>query len=190
MRKTGNDIFVGEKPKNGKKPARTLLVIILAVIVVAAAGFFAFRYIKLVKPVRTVVVEEKSELKIYCPSPGGKLITKTIRIKNTIPDREKADAIVASLKDSKAMPETLSLTDFASDNDGMLILNFSSDMTIVKLAPLKEIQTVYCIVNSFLANFTKAKKVQLLAGGQAFATMSGAIYTYKPLEFNANVLED
>jgi hypothetical protein len=33
----------------------------------------------------------------------------------------------------------------------------------MKLDPLKEIQTVYAIVNSFLANFTKAKNVQLLA---------------------------
>lgn len=190
MRKTGYDVFVEGRPKKKKKPTLTQITIVLAAIAIGAAGFFALRYIKSIQPARTVVVEEKNELKIYYPSPGGKLIMKTIQIKDTALDREKAEAIVANLKNNKAIPETLSLADFASDNDGLLILNFSSDMTIMKLDPLKEIQTVYCIVNSFLANFTKAKKVQLLAGGQAFATMSGNIYTYKPLEFNANVLED
>ncbi len=190
MRKIGYDIFVGEKPQKDKKPTRSPFIIILVIIALAAAGFFAFRYINVVQPPKTVVVEEKSELKIYYPTPRGKLIMKTVQAKNIMTDKEKADIIVASLKKDKALPETLSLIDVVSDGGGTLILNFSSDMTVVKLDPLKEIQTVYCIINSFLANFTKAKRVQLLAGGQAFSTLNGTVYTYKPIEFNSNVLED
>lgn len=190
MRKIGYDIFIGGKPKKEKKPTRLPYIIILAVIAIGAAGFFAFRYAKVGQPQRTVIIEEKSELKIYYPSPQGKLIAKTVQAKNIALDKDKADAIMANLKSDRAIPETLSLIDIASDGEGTLILNFTPEMTIAKLDPLKEIQMVYCIINSFLANFTKAKRVQILAGGQALATLGGTVYIYKPLEFNANVLED
>ena len=191
MRKIGYDIFVGGgKFPEDKKPARFAFVVILAAITLVAGGFFAYRYIRPAQPVTKTVAEEKNELKIYYPSDRTKLILKSIPVKNFLTDKEKVDAIVANLKNNKAIPETLSLSDFVSDVDGTLILNFSPDIAAMKPDPLKEIQMVYSIVNSFLANFTRAKRVQFLAGGQALITPGGTVYTYKPLEFNSFVLED
>ncbi len=105
-------------------------------------------------------------------------------------DREKADAIISALKTGKVFPIPLSSPISPADMEGTLILNFTSDLALLKLEPLTEIQTVYAIVNSFLANFTKAKNVQLLAAGQAIFTIGGTVYTYKPMEFNSQMLED
>lgn len=190
MSRNKDDIYIGGKPPSHTKLIRTPYIIALAVIALAAGGFFAFRYVKIVKPPQTVVVEATSELKIYYPSPPGKLGVKGVPVKNTLTDREKADAIISGLRDGKAIPETLVLIDFAADTDGTIILNFSPDITLMKLDPLREIQTVYAIVNSFLANFVKARNVQLLSAGQAFSTINGTVYTYKPMEFNSQILED
>lgn len=190
MRGKRQDIYIGGKPPVHSKLIRTPYIIALIVIVAAAAGFLAYRYARLARPPKTVVVEEVKDLKIYYPSPAAKLSLKSVPIKNALTDREMADAIMSALKTGKALPETLTLTDFAADLEGTLILNFTPDIALLKLDPLTEIQTVYAIVNSFLANFTKAKNVQLLAAGQAIFTIGGTVYTYKPMEFNSQMLED
>ncbi|MDD3845848.1 MAG: GerMN domain-containing protein [Syntrophorhabdaceae bacterium] len=190
MRRKKQDIYIEGKPRGHARPVRTPYIIALAVIAVAAAGFFAFKYVKVPHPPKTVIVEETGKLKIYVPSLPGKLELKSLPIKTTLTDKETADEIILGLKNGKVLPDTLSLTEFASDTDGTLILNFTPDIALLKLDPLMEIQTVYAIVNSFLANFTKAKNVQLLAGGQALSTISGTVYTYKPMEFNSHILED
>ncbi len=184
------DIYIGGKPPAHGGHARTPYIIALVVIALAAAGFFAYRYARLARPPRTVVVEESSELKIYYPSRPAKLSLKSSPARNTLTDREKADAIISGLRTGKVLPDTLALTDFAADTEGTLILNFTPDIALLKLDPLTEIQTIYAIVNSFLANFTKAKNVQLLAAGQAFFTIGGTVYTYRPIEFNSQMLED
>jgi len=184
------DIYIGGKPPARPKPIRTPYIIALVVIAVAAAGFFAFRYVKMAGPPRTVIVEEAGELKIYYPAPSGKLDMKSLSVRNTLTDRERADAVMSGLKTGKVIPDALSLTEFAVDTEGTLILNFTPDIALLKFDPLTEIQTVYAIVNSFLANFTKAKNVQFLAAGQAFFTVNGTVYTYKPMEFNSHMLED
>ncbi len=184
------DIYIGGKPPAHSKLIRTPYIIVLIVIAVAAAGFFAYRYARLARPLKTVVVEEVSDLKVYYPSRPAKLSLKSTPVKTMLTDREKADAIISALKTGKVLPDTLVLTDFAADMEGTLILNFTSDLALLKLEPLTEIQTVYAIVNSFLANFTKAKNVQLLAAGQAIFTIGGTVYTYKPMEFNSQMLED
>ncbi|NLT23118.1 MAG: GerMN domain-containing protein [Syntrophorhabdus sp.] len=190
MRGKKQDIYIGGRPPARRKLIRTPYIVVLVVIVAAAAGFFAYRYARLARPPKTVVVAEVNELKIYYPSPAAKLSLKAVPVKNTLTDREKADAIMSALKTGKVLPDTLSLTDFAADMEGTVILNFTPDIALLKLDPLMEIQTVYAIVNSFLANFTKAKDVQLLAAGQAIFTIGGTVYTYKPIEFNSQMLED
>ncbi len=190
MIRKNQDIYIGRKPPTGTRPPRTPYIIVLVVIAVAAAGFFAFRYARMAKIPTAAVVEETGELKIYYPFPPAKLGPKGIPVKTTMTDREKADTIISGLKKASIIPETLSLTDFAADADGTLFLNFTPDIARMKLDPLTEIRTVYAIVNSFLANFTKAKNVQLLAAGQAFPTINGTVYTYKPIEFNSYILED
>lgn len=165
-------------------------IVALVCLVIVAGGYFAWKYIGFARQPRQVVVSDMVDLKLYYPAPPAKLAVKSIPVKANVTDREKADVIISALKSSRVLPESIALTEFTADPDGTLLLNFSHEMTTMKLDPLTEIQTVYAIINSFLANFTRAKSVQLLAGGQAFFTVNGTVYTYKPLEFNSQILED
>jgi hypothetical protein len=178
-----------------KKPAwnrRSMMPYIVAVIclVIAAGGYYAWKTIQFARQPKQVVVADTIELKLYYPVPPAKLGVKGVSVKASSTDREKADTIIAALKSNKVLPDGVALLEFAADTDGTLLLNFSPEITAMKVNPLTEIQTVYAIINSFLANFTRAKSVQLLAGGQAFFTINGTVYTYKPLEFNSQILED
>ncbi len=62
MREEGR-IYIGGKPPAHSKLIRTPYIIVLIVIAVAAAGFFAYRYARLARPLKTVVVEEVSSLR-------------------------------------------------------------------------------------------------------------------------------
>ncbi len=178
-----------------KRPAerhRSMVPYIIAVVclVIAAGGYYAWKYLPFARKPKQVVISDTVELKVYAPLPPSKLGARSVSVKATLTDREKADAIMAALKAEKVLPDGIVLTEFAAGPDGTLFLNFSHELATMKLDPLAEVQTVYSIINSFLANFTRAKSVQLLAGGQAFFTINGTMYTYKPLEFNSQILED
>ena len=190
MRKNDKNLFFAKAVPALKANIRSVLLIALTVIVIAVAGVIAFRGYTIVEPPRTVTVEEKNEITIYHPSPRATLVMKSVPVEANLTNREKADTIVANLHSLGVIPETVLLVDISSDLDGMLILNFTPQMTAMNLDPLMEIHAVYSIVNSFLANFTHNRSVQLLAGGQAFFTPGGTVYTYKPMEFNSHVLED
>jgi hypothetical protein len=178
-----------KEPARNRRSMLPYIVVILC-LVVAAGGYYAWKNLRFARQPKQVVVADTIELKLYYPVPPSKLGVKSIPVKTSATDREKADTIVAALKSDKVLPDGVALLEFAADPDGTLLLNFSPEITAMKVNPLAEIQTVYAIINSFLANFTKAKSVQLLAGGQAFFTINGTVYTYKPLEFNSQILED
>lgn len=168
----------------------TPYIIILLVLMIAGGGYYAYRNFRLARQPQTVVVSDTIELKLYCPAPPAKLAVKNVPVKASSTDKEKAEVIIAALKENKILPAGVNLTEFAAGPEGTLLLNFSNELTAMKPDPLTEIQTVYSIINSFLANFSKAKDVQLLAGGQPFYTINGTVYTYKPMEFNSQILED
>ena len=71
-----------------------------------------------------------------------------------------------------------------------MYLNLSHDIKDEEMGTIEEITIVYSIVNSFLSNFKSAKKIQLLIEGQVFHTLNGLLYTYNPLEFNTNLVEE
>lgn len=185
-----NDLLHDNGPEE-RPPSRTLYIIaILVVILVAAGGYYAYRNFRIASQPKPVIISDTIDLKFYYPLPPAKLGVKGISIKANSTDKEKVDVIILALKENKILPYGVSLTEFAADPDGTLLLNFSYEITAMKLDPLTEIQTVYSIINSFLANFNRAKSVQLLAGGQPFFTINGTVYTYKPIEFNSQILED
>lgn len=195
MAVTGKDIntedyYIGAKPVARTRRLRMPFVIILIVIVIGAGGYSMFKYMKFARSPKTVVISDTVPLKIYYPVSSHKLGTKEIAVKAVLTDREKADAIITCLKETNIVPPTVSLVDFVSDPEGTLILNLTPDAASLQLESLTEIQMVYSIVNTFLANFQKARSIQLLAGGEAFFTVGGTLYTYKPLEFNTHILED
>lgn len=183
------DLLPEKQPAGNRRPMMPYIVAIIC-LVIAAGGYYAWKTFRFARQPEKVVLADTIELKLYYPVPPSKLGLKGIPVKASATDREKADTIIAALKSDKVLPDGVALLEFAADTDGTLLLNFSPEITAMKVNPLTEIQTVHAIINSFLANFTRARSVQLLAGGQAFFTINGTVYTYKPLEFNSQILED
>ena len=183
-----NDLLSGRR----RPGAANLMpyIIILVGLLIAGGCYYGYRYLRIAGQPKPVIVSDTIELKLYYPAAPAKLAVRTIPVKANSTDREKADIIIAALKENKMLPENVSLTEFAANQDGTLLLNFSHELTAMRPDPVTEIQTVHAITNSFLANFSRARNVQLLAGGQAFFTINGTVYTYKPIEFNSHILED
>ena len=82
------------------------------------------------------------------------------------------------------------MNDLVIDSEGVLYLNFSKHISEIKTTSMTEILRTFSIVNSFLGSFRNTNKVQFLIEGQPVYTLNGTVYTYKPLEFNQDLLED
>lgn len=175
------------KPKQNK-----YLIIALIVVIIFAIGALGYQYqdLWMKKPQQITIIVPKETLLVYYPVNGGKLAEKKIDIKNNLSDKEKGDFIIKNLKALKSIPESLTLNELAVDSDNILYLNFSKDITEGKMSSLAEILKTFSIVNSFLGSFRNAGKVQLLVEGQPSYTLNGTVYTYKPIEFNKDLLED
>jgi spore germination protein GerM len=126
---------------------------------------------------------------IFVPGNQGKLEKKTIEVQKQLPDKAKADAMIRELKEGRSIPDRLRLYEMAVGEDGVLYLNFSKEF-FDPGTPAREVTMVYSIVNSFLASFPRAKRVQLLVEGAPVYTRSGFLYILEPLEFNKELLED
>ena len=177
-----------EKPSLVRKP----FIIVLAVIIVLAAGAMAYIYrdMWIKKPQQLVTIVQKETVSIYFSTGQSKLIKKEIDITSNLSDKEKGNFIIKSLKTLKGIPEDLTLNDLVVDSDGVLYLNFSKNISEIKTTSMTEILRTFSIVNSFLGSFRNTNKVQFLIEGQAVYTLNGTVYTYKPLEFNQDLLED
>ena len=188
------NIFVNQSQKSKQKPSfmRKPFVIILAVIIVLAAGAMAYIYkdMWIKKPQQLVTIVQKETVSVYFPTGQGKLVEKKIDIMSNLSDKEKGDVIIRTLKALKSIPEELTLNDLVVDYDGILYLNFSKDISEKKTTSMTEILKTFSIVNSFLGSFRNTNKVQFLVEGQPVYTLNGTVYTYKPLEFNQELLED
>lgn len=188
------DIYIRQYPEYKQKPSlvRKPFVVALAVIVVLAAAALAYIYknMWLEKPQQLVTIVQKETIAIYVPAGQGKLIEKKIDITNNLSDKEKGNLIIRNLKTHKSIPDELILNDLVVDYDSILYLNFSKDISEKKTAAMTEILKTFSIVNSFLGSFKNTNKVQFLVEGQPVYTLNGTVYTYKPLEFNQDLLED
>lgn len=188
------DIYIRQYPEYKQKPSlvRKPFVVALAVIVVLAAAALAYIYknMWLEKPQQLVTIVQKETIAIYVPAGQGKLIEKKIDITNNLSDKEKGNLIIRNLKTNKSIPDELILNDLVVDYDSILYLNFSKDISEKKTAAMTEILKTFSIVNSFLGSFKNTNKVQFLVEGQPVYTLNGTVYTYKPLEFNQDLLED
>jgi hypothetical protein len=188
------DIYIRQYPEYKQKPSlvRKPFVVVLAVIVVLAAAPLSYVYknMWLEKPQQLVTIVQKETIAIYVPAGQGKLIEKKIDITSNLSDKEKGNLIIRNLKTHKSIPDELILNDLVVDYDGILYLNFSKDISEKKTAAMTEILKTFSIVNSFLGSFKNTNKVQFLVEGQPVYTLNGTVYTYKPLEFNQDLLED
>jgi hypothetical protein len=159
---------------------------------VVATGLFVlfFRYVAPTEPKKQVVRVEKQTISLYVPTDTGKLREMVVENGNSATPKERADRIIEELKNSGLLPRPLSLREMLIDNDGVVYLNFSKDLRLGSEWQGDEIAAVYSIVNSFLGSFRYTKKVQLLIDWQPVYTLRGVVYTYLPMEFNKQVMED
>jgi hypothetical protein len=188
------NIYIRQYQEYKQKPSlvRKPFVIVLAAIIVLAAGAMAYIYkdMWIKKPQQLITIVQKETVSVYFPIGQGKLAEKKIDITSNLSDQEKGNLIIRNLKALKSIPEELILNDLVVDSDGIVHLNFSKNISEKKTTAMTEILKTFSIVNSFLGSLRNTNKVQFLVEGQPVYTLNGAAYTYKPLEFNQDLLED
>ncbi len=180
-------------PTRGSKPqqrrVRTIFIILLGLIAVIAVLITGYRLKVSLEPKPIFTAPDMQVVSIFLPA-QSKLVENKLEVRSNISDKEKAEMIINKLKQEKRLPQGFRLYEFATDAEGIMYLNVSRDIIDDKPATMKEILTVYSIAHSFLATFKEAKKVLFLADGQVLYTLHGTLYTYKPIEFNPDLLED
>ena len=139
---------------------------------------------------RGSVAAQKETIRLFSPLSTIKLGNRMLEIRSDMPDKEKADLILRELKKDKVISPGVQLRDVAMGLDGVLYLNLSRNLAEVHPGAPPEIIVVYSLVNSFAASFKDVRKVQLLLDGVPAYTIGGVIYTYLPLEFNKDLMED
>jgi hypothetical protein len=136
------------------------------------------------------VTNQKETIHLYSPVSKNRLGNRMLEVRSKIADKEKADFILRELKKDKAIAPGVQLRDIAIGLDGVLYLNLSKNLTDAQPGAPSEIIMVYSLVNSFVSSFDDVRKLQLLLDGEPAYTIAGALYTYLPLEFNKDLLED
>lgn len=177
----------GGKPQ--QRTLRTVLIVLLALVIVLAILITGYRVKVALEPKTIFTVPDKQVVSIFLPA-QNKLIEKRLDVRSNISDKEKAEMIINKLKQEKCLTQGFRLYESVIDTDGIMYLNVSRDIIDDKPAGMREILTVYSIAHSFLSTFKEARKVLFLVDGQVLYTLRGTLYTYKPIEFNPDLLED
>jgi hypothetical protein len=187
-------IYIREYERFEKKKTRKFFIIVFIIVIILAGGYLAYlsKDLWLAKPQITPTVTPQDILTVYYPAGQDKhkLLEKKINAPLNINDKEKGDLIMGALKGLNALPQTASLKDLAIDSSGVIYLNFSKGVLDEKSNAMTEILKTFSLVNSFLANLHNTSKVQFLVEGSPIRTPGGAVYSYKPLDFNEDLLEE
>jgi hypothetical protein len=166
-------------------------IAILGLLSLALAGIIGYQQQWFFSPVKEEPQEmPKLQLTLFVPAKPSRLEKKTIEIEGKPSERGSAELILKELKKGGYLPEKLVLYDMIAGKEGTLYLNFSRDLVEEKRGGLREITTTYALVNSFLINFRKSGRVQMLVDGKPLYTFQGLLYSYMPFEFNKDLLED
>ncbi len=139
---------------------------------------------------RASIIAQKETIRLFSPVSGTKLGNRVLEVRSDITDKEKADLILTELKKDKVISPGVQLRDVAVGLDGVLYLDLSKSLVEVRPGAPPEIVVVYSLVNSFASSFKDVNKVQLLLDGAPAYTIGGVVYTYLPLEFNKDLMED
>lgn len=189
MEKKVSSTLPHNKKDPQQRPVRTIYIILLAVVVVLAVLITGYRMKVALEPKAIFTAPDTQTVSISFPS-QNKLIEKKLNVRSNISDQEKSEMIINKLKQEKHLPQGFTLYESATDTEGVMYLNVSRDIIDDKPSTMKEILTVYSIAHSFLATFKEAQKILFLVDGQPLYTLRGTLYTYKPIEFNPDLLED
>jgi hypothetical protein len=139
---------------------------------------------------RGSVTAQKETIRLFSPLSNMKLGSRVLEIRSDMPDKEKADLILKELKKDKVISPGVHLRDLVIGLDDVLYLNLSKNLADVRPGAPSELVVVYSLVNSFASSFKGVRKVQLLLDGEPAYTIGGVLYTYLPLEFNRDLMED
>jgi hypothetical protein len=175
-----------EKRVNYKKIA----LICLPLVIATAFFVYFFEFMADTLPKKQVVRIEKNTISLLYPGNDGKLFEKIVEVDNNATPKDKGIAIISELKNAGFVSEGLTLQELVIDSEGIIYINFTKDLLQGAAGQSDDIGTVYVIVNSFLASFRYTKKVQLLVDWKPVYTLRGTVYTYLPIEFNKQVMED
>jgi hypothetical protein len=169
-----------------------LIIGIAGAVLVAAVAFQWFYWIREGTDLqqRGSVTAQKETIRLFFPLSKIKLGNRVLETRSDMPDREKADLILRELKKDKVISPGVHLRDVAIGLDNVLYVNLSRNLTEVHPGSPPEIMLVYSLINSFASSFKDVRKVQLLLDGVPAYTIGGIVYTYLPLEFNKDLMED
>jgi hypothetical protein len=190
MRQSRNPYGKLRMPDGKPRAQYGKLIILFILLLILAIVIVGYQYMKVSQPNAVITFLPRDKVFVYSPLKDGKLGKKVIHTRTGPSDREKADTIIQALKRDTCLPENVALYEFVIDGKGTMYLNFSKDLREAKLSAIQEIHATYGIVNSFLGTFTDATRVQILVEGEPVYTLNGLIYTYNPIEFNKQLLED
>lgn len=123
----------------------------------------------------------KEELSILLPGCEG-LERSSVVVERGLSDEQRAKVIVEALKKKGALSPDTQLLDLGRGEEGTIYVNLSSGLFLGISEPMEEIRGLYGLVNSLVHAFPGSQKVQILVDGKALHTISGILYTYKPLE--------
>jgi len=139
---------------------------------------------------RAPVTAQKEIIRIFSPVSKTKLGNRVLEVRSDITDKERADLILKEMKKDKILGQGVQLRDLAIGLDGVLYLNLSKNLADAQPEARPDIMIVYSLVNSFASSFRDVNKVQLLLDGAPAYTIGGVVYTYLPLAFNKDLMED
>lgn len=171
-------------------PYKKLIILTGLAVIIIAGLFVAYKTLWNREVSGLPAAPKKDMIILFLPTDEGGLMRKTVDTKEGLTGREKIDLIMRELRMGNAVPDKLTLKDFSVNDDGVLYLNLSQEFKSEQMDAEDEITTVYAITNSFLANFREARSAQILIEGQAVYTINGVMYTYAPIEFNNQLVEE
>lgn len=168
---------------------KRLALICLPLVIATFVFVYYFRYIADTQPKNQITRIERSTISLIYPGNNGTLSENIIEIDSAATQKDKGNFIINELKTRGLVPEGTSLQEMIIDAEGIIYLNFTKDL-LQGVAGKDDVGIVYAIVNSFLASFRYTKKVHILVDWKPVYTLRGTVYTYLPIEFNKQVMED
>ena len=178
-------------PVRVKRSSRLVWGILFLLIIIAALLLYAYPRMK--GPAKILIVEAipaRESVRLFFASNRQTLSSKSFDLQPNTPGRKRGEAIIEELKKEKSIPERTRLLDLAFGSDDILYINLTREFIDGQSPSGNEVTTVYSLVNSLTSAFKEMKKVQLLIEGQAVYTVNGIAYTYLPLEFNKDLVEE
>lgn len=143
------------------------------------------------KPLRTATVE------IYFPSAlSDGLVGEFRQIFDTVTPGDRAKQIIADLISGptsddclRAVPPNTRLRQVYVLNDGTAYVDFSSALTEgIGGGSMKELLTVYAIVDSVAFGVREVQRVGILVNGRPLETMNGHLDLSRPLKPNSRLI--